>query len=132
MLTIKDIIELGEIGDDSIPLVPYKNCCHFSVPISYPFTITSAVSATSLILRIFNPHFLNRCVLLLFHHPIPPSTAPAISATSARGTRIYFPSGRNQPPIFFSRPAFTAFSANSLSAIQKNIIAASIAPSGQI
>lgn len=70
--------------------------------------------------------------ILLFHHPIPPSTAPAISATSASGTRTYFPSGKNQVPIFFSRPVFTAFSANSLSAIQKNMIAASIAPSGQI
>ena len=64
-------------------------------------------------------------------YPMPPSSAPATNATNASGTSTYFPSTRNHAPIFFSRPVFTASSANSLSATQKNMIAASIAPSGQ-
>lgn len=66
------------------------------------------------------------------HQPIPPSRAPAISATSESGTRTYLPSGTNHFPIGFSVPALTASTANFFPATQKNIIAASIAPSGQI
>ena len=66
------------------------------------------------------------------HQPIPPSKAPAISATSASGTRTYLPSGTNHFPIGLSAPALTASIANFFPATQKNIIAASIAPSGQI
>ena len=66
------------------------------------------------------------------HQPIPPSKAPAISATSASGTRTYLPSGTNHFPIGLSAPALTASTANFFPATQKNIIAASIAPSGQI
>ena len=66
------------------------------------------------------------------HQPIPPSKAPAISATSASGTRTYLPSGTNHYPIGLSAPALTASTANFFPATQKNIIAASIAPSGQI
>ena len=76
---------------------------------------------------------------LNLHQPIPPSKAPAISATSESGTRTYLPSGTNHFPIGLSAPALTASTANffpatqnSLSAIYKNMIAASIAPSGQI
>lgn len=61
------------------------------------------------------------------HQPIPPSKAPAIS-----GTRTYLPSGTNHFPIGLSAPALTASTANFFPATQKNIIAASIAPSGQI
>ena len=66
------------------------------------------------------------------HQPIPPSKAPAISATSASGTRTYLPSGTNHFPIGLSAPALTASTANFFPATQKNIIAASIAPSGQM
>ena len=66
------------------------------------------------------------------HQPIPPSKAPAISATSESGTRTYLPSGTNHFPIGLSAPALTASTANFFPATQKNIIAASIAPSGQI
>ena len=66
------------------------------------------------------------------HQPIPPSKAPAISATSESGTRTYLPSGTNHFPIGLSTPALTASTANFFPATQKNIIAASIAPSGQI
>lgn len=65
----------------------------------------------------------------ILHQPIPPSKAPAISATSESGTRTYLPSGTNHFPIGLSAPALTA---NFFPATQKNIIAASIAPSGQI
>lgn len=68
----------------------------------------------------------------ILHQPIPPSKAPAISATSESGTRTYLPSGTNHFPIGLSAPALTASTANFFPAIQKNIIAASIAPSGQI
>ena len=68
----------------------------------------------------------------ILHQPIPPSKAPAISATSASGTRTYLPSGTNHFPIGLSAPALTASTANFFPATQKNIIAASIAPSGQI
>jgi len=68
----------------------------------------------------------------ILHQPIPPSKAPAISATSASGTRTYLPSGTNHFPIGLSTPALTASTANFFPATQKNIIAASIAPSGQI
>ncbi len=68
----------------------------------------------------------------ILHHPIPPSKAPAISATSESGTRTYLPSGTNHFPIGLSAPALTASTANFFPATQKNIIAASIAPSGQI
>lgn len=66
------------------------------------------------------------------HQPIPPSKAPAISATSESGTRTYLPSGTNHFPIGLSVPVLTASTANFFPATQKNIIAASIAPSGQI
>lgn len=66
------------------------------------------------------------------HQPIPPSKAPAISAISESGTRTYLPSGTNHFPIGLSAPALTASTANFFPATQKNIIAASIAPSGQI
>ncbi len=66
------------------------------------------------------------------HQPIPPSKAPAISATSESGTRTYLPSGINHFPIGLSAPVLTASTANFFPATQKNIIAASIAPSGQI
>ena len=66
------------------------------------------------------------------HQPIPPSKAPAISATSESGTRTYLPSGTNHFPIGLSTPVLTASTANFFPATQKNIIAASIAPSGQI
>ena len=69
---------------------------------------------------------------LNLHQPIPPSKAPAISATSESGTRTYLPSGTNHFPIGLSTPALTASTANFFPATQKNIIAASIAPSGQI
>lgn len=69
---------------------------------------------------------------LNLHQPIPPSKAPAISATSESGTRTYLPSGTNHFPIGLSAPALTAPTANFFPATQKNIIAASIAPSGQI
>ena len=69
---------------------------------------------------------------LNLHQPIPPSKAPAISATSESGTRTYLPSGTNHFPIGLSAPALTASTANFFPATQKNIIAASIAPSGQI
>ena len=69
---------------------------------------------------------------LILHQPIPPSKAPAISATSESGTRTYLPSGTNHFPIGLSAPALTASTANFFPATQKNIIAASIAPSGQI
>lgn len=68
----------------------------------------------------------------ILHQPIPPSKAPAISATSESGTRTYLPSGTNHFPIGLSAPALTASIANFFPATQKNIIAASIAPSGQI
>ena len=68
----------------------------------------------------------------ILHQPIPPSKAPAISATSESGTRTYLPSGTNHFPIGLSAPALTASTANFFPATQKNIIAASIAPSGQI
>ena len=68
----------------------------------------------------------------ILHQPIPPSKAPAISATSESGTRTYLPSGTNHFPIGLSTPALTASTANFFPATQKNIIAASIAPSGQI
>lgn len=68
----------------------------------------------------------------LLHQPIPPSKAPAISATSESGTRTYLPSGTNHFPIGLSAPALTASTANFFPATQKNIIAASIAPSGQM
>lgn len=68
----------------------------------------------------------------ILHQPIPPSKAPAISATSESGTRTYLPSGTNLFPIGLSAPALTASTANFFPATQKNIIAASIAPSGQI
>ena len=81
----------------------------------------------------FLPHKISASPVSLFPplYPIPPSSAPATNATNASGTSTYFPSTRNHAPIFFSRPVFTASSANSLSATQKNMIAASIAPSGQ-
>lgn len=66
------------------------------------------------------------------HQPIPPSKAPAISATSESGTRTYLPSGTNHFPIGLSAPALTASTANFFPATQKNIIVASIAPSGQM
>lgn len=66
------------------------------------------------------------------HQPIPPSKAPAISATSESGTRTYLPSGTNHFPIGLSAPVLTASTANFFPATQKNVIAASIAPSGQI
>lgn len=69
---------------------------------------------------------------LILHQPIPPSKAPAISATSESGTRTYLPSGTNHFPIGLSAPVLTASTANFFPATQKNIIAASIAPSGQI
>ena len=69
---------------------------------------------------------------LILHQPIPPSKAPAISATSESGTRTYLPSGTNHFPIGLSAPELTASTANFFPATQKNIIAASIAPSGQI
>ena len=69
---------------------------------------------------------------LILHQPSPPSKAPAISATSESGTRTYLPSGTNHFPIGLSTPALTASTANFFPATQKNIIAASIAPSGQI
>ena len=69
---------------------------------------------------------------LNLHQPIPPSKAPAISATSESGTRTYLPSGTNHFPIGLSAPALTASTANFFPATQKNIIAASIAPSGQM
>ena len=69
---------------------------------------------------------------LNLHQPIPPSKAPAISATSESGTRTYLPSGTNHFPIGLSTPALTASTANFFPVTQKNIIAASIAPSGQI
>ena len=69
---------------------------------------------------------------LNLHQPIPPSKAPAISATSESGTRTYLPSGTNHFPIGLSAPELTASTANFFPATQKNIIAASIAPSGQI
>lgn len=68
----------------------------------------------------------------ILHQPIPPSKAPAISATSESGTRTYLPSGTNHFPIGLSTPALTASTANFFPATLKNIIAASIAPSGQI
>lgn len=68
----------------------------------------------------------------ILHQPIPPSKAPAINATSESGTRTYLPSGTNHFPIGLSAPALTASTANFFPATQKNIIAASIAPSGQI
>ena len=68
----------------------------------------------------------------ILHQPNPPSKAPAISATSESGTRTYLPSGTNHFPIGLSAPALTASTANFFPATQKNIIAASIAPSGQI
>ena len=68
----------------------------------------------------------------ILHQPIPPSKAPAISATSESGTRTYLPSGTNHFPIGLSAPALTESTANFFPATQKNIIAASIAPSGQI
>lgn len=68
----------------------------------------------------------------ILHQPIPPSKAPAISATSESGTRTYLPSGTNHFPIGLSTPALTASTATFFPATQKNIIAASIAPSGQI
>lgn len=68
----------------------------------------------------------------ILHQPIPPSKAPAISATSESGTRTYLPSGTNHFPIGLSVPELTASTANFFPATQKNIIAASIAPSGQI
>ena len=68
----------------------------------------------------------------ILHQPIPPSKAPAISATSESGTRTYLPSGTNHFPIGLSAPALTASTANFFPATQKNIIAASIAPSGQM
>lgn len=74
--------------------------------------------------------FQSTCLIL--HQPIPPSKAPAISATSESGTRTYLPSGTNHFPIGLSAPALTASTANFFPATQKNIIAASIAPSGQI
>ena len=73
-----------------------------------------------------------RSTSLILHQPIPPSKAPAISATSESGTRTYLPSGINHFPIGLSAPALTASTANFFPATQKNIIAASIAPSGQI
>ena len=66
------------------------------------------------------------------HQPIPPSKAPAISATSESGTRTYLPSGTNHFPIGLSLPWFTASNAKSFPATQKNMMPASIAPSGQI
>lgn len=74
--------------------------------------------------------FQSTCLIL--HQPIPPSKAPAISATSESGTRTYLPSGTNHFPTGLSAPALTASTANFFPATQKNIIAASIAPSGQI
>ena len=68
----------------------------------------------------------------ILHQPIPPSKAPAISATSESGTRTYLPSGTNHFPIGLSAPALTASTANFFPATQKNTIAASIAPSGQM
>ena len=68
----------------------------------------------------------------ILHQPIPPSKAPAISATSESGTRTYLPSGTNHFPIGLSAPALTPSTANFFPATQKNIIAASIAPSGQM
>ena len=68
----------------------------------------------------------------ILHQPIPPSKAPAISATSESGTRTYLPSGTNHFPTGLSAPALTASTANFFPATQKNIIAASIAPSGQM
>ena len=68
----------------------------------------------------------------ILHQPMPPIKAHAISATSESGTRTYLPSGTNHFPIGLSTPALTASTANFFPATQKNIIAASIAPSGQI
>ena len=82
-----------------------------------------------------NPPILIRqsqSTIPILHQPIPPSKAPAISATSESGTRTYLPSGTNHFPIGLSAPALTASTANFFPATQKNIIAASIAPSGQI
>ena len=82
-----------------------------------------------------NPPILihqSQSTIPILHQPIPPSKAPAISATSESGTRTYLPSGTNHFPIGLSAPALTASTANFFPATQKNIIAASIAPSGQI
>ncbi len=82
-----------------------------------------------------NPPILIRqsqSTIPILHQPIPPSKAPAISATSESGTRTYLPSGTNHFPTGLSAPALTASTANFFPATQKNIIAASIAPSGQI
>ena len=68
----------------------------------------------------------------ILHQPIPPSKAPAISATSESGTRTYLPSCTNHFPTGLSAPELTASTANFFPATQKNIIAASIAPSGQM
>ena len=94
------------------------------------------------ICRSFSPHHAKKAdcfairqsqsTSLNLHQPIPPSKAPAISATSESGTRTYLPSGTNHFPIGLSAPALTASTANFFPATQKNIIAASIAPSGQM
>ena len=76
--------------------------------------------------------FANRMFAKQQYHPIPPSIAPATSATNASGTSTYFPSRINHLPTGLLVPLLTASSANLLSATQKNMIAASIAPSGQI
>ena len=49
-----------------------------------------------------NPPILIRqsqSTIPILHQPIPPSKAPAISATSESGTRTYLPSGTNQFPL---------------------------------
>ena len=66
------------------------------------------------------------------HHPIPPSIAPATSAINDSGTSTYFPRITNHFPTGLSTPLLTDSSANFFPATQKNIIAASIAPRGQI
>ena len=95
-------------------------------PIHRYFSLHHAKNADCFAIRQSQSTSLN------LHQPIPPSKAPAISATSESGTRTYLPSGTNHFPIGLSAPALTASTANFFPATQKNIIAASIAPSGQI
>lgn len=109
-----------------------------SAALSRSFWTFSCLPSTSksilpLLLAPFGlPHISPPLQSPILHQPIPPSKAPAISATSESGTRTYLPSGTNHFPIGLSAPALTASTANFFPATQKNIIAASIAPSGQM
>ena len=103
-LYFRNIIKSPDFGSKRLIIdKKYKSALYFCVKCAYFYLVLHKTHSAKPQNSLFKPY-----------QPIPPKIAPAIRATSARGTYTYLPRAMNQPPIGLSAPRLISASALSL------------------